>query len=263
MKTIPIFQVDAFAEGLFKGNPAAVCLLDKWLPKTTMQNIAFENNLAETAFVLNKGDYFEIHWFTPTVEVDLCGHATLASAHVLFEEKIAPKKEIFFVSPRSGDLEVKIEKEDLFLNFPTDNLRKEKDYSAIKKCIGIKPTELFRGKSDYIAVLESEEQVQSIIPFLPEIEKLKARGLVVTAPGSQVDFVSRFFAPQSGIAEDPVTGSAHTSLTPYWAKRLNKYEMNALQLSSRGGKLTCRYAGKRCHIGGKTQLYLKGHIYIP
>lgn len=262
MKEIEIFQVDAFSDEQFTGNPAAVCLLDNWMPEELMQNIAMENNLAETAFIVDRKDFFEIRWFTPTVEVDLCGHATLASAHVLFEEKKIKKDVLYFISPHSGDLQVRKENEYLFLNFPSDFLIKMRDYSQIKQCIGVKPIELYKGKTDLIAVLENEEQVKKVIPFFPEIEKLEARGLIITAKGDTVDFVSRFFAPQSGINEDPVTGSAHTSLTPLWANKLDKHDMVARQLSARGGELICKYASKRCQIGGKTSLYLKGKIYL-
>lgn len=259
-----IFQVDAFTDNLFSGNPAAVCLLDKWLSDGLMQSIANENNLAETAFVFPTGQYFEIRWFTPTVEVDLCGHATLASAFVLFNILNHPDIEIKFHSPRSGWLSVTKKDDLLYLDFPTDILEsidELKDVS-IEKCIGFKPLELYKGKTDYIALIDNENSLQHLQPDLEEIAKLKARGLIVTAKGNTVDFVSRFFAPQSGINEDPVTGSAHTSLTPLWSKKLNKNKMIANQLSIRGGQLLCEYKNERCLIGGKARLYLTGEINI-
>jgi len=220
MNTIKIFQIDAFTDELFSGNPAAVCILDKWLSDGLMQSIANENNLAETAFVVPKGDDFEIRWFTPTTEVDLCGHATLASAYVLYNLLNYPSALIRFYSPRSGLLTVMKNKEMLYLDFPTDRLELiNEEQNIIEACIGIKPIEVYKGKTDYISVIDSESSLKSILPNLEEITKLKGRGLIVTAKGDDVDFVSRFFAPQSGINEDPVTGSAHTSLLPIWAKK--------------------------------------------
>jgi len=263
MPRIKIFQVDAFTDKLFSGNPAAVCILDKWLSDTLMQSIANENNLAETAFVVPNGNDFEIRWFTPAVEVDLCGHATLASAFVLFNLLDYPGSVIKFLSPRSGALSVNKNDEMLFLDFPTDKLElingKEK---LMEACIGIKPIEVYKGRTDYIAVIDSESALTNLQPNFSEITKLKARGLIVTAQGDQVDFVSRFFAPQSGINEDPVTGSAHTSLLPLWSKKLGKKNLNANQLSERGGKLTCEFRNDRCSIGGKAKLYLTGEINI-
>ncbi|MBL7906617.1 MAG: PhzF family phenazine biosynthesis protein [Bacteroidales bacterium] len=263
MKKISMYQVDAFADRLFSGNPAAVCLLDQWLDDETMQRIAAENNLAETAFVKKAQDHFEIRWFTPAVEVDLCGHATLAAAYVLFECLGNPEPEISFISVRSGMLKVSKLKDMLFLDFPADTIRKTDSVHQIEKCIGTKPSEVFKGKTDFIAVLENESEVQNLVPDYYEISKLEARGLIVTAAGDKVDFVSRFFAPQCGIDEDPVTGSAHTSLIPLWSEKLGKKEMMARQLSKRGGTIYCSENGDRCLIGGKAQLYLSGEIFIP
>lgn len=259
-----MFQVDAFTDRLFSGNPAAFCLLDKWLSDGLMQSIANENNLAETAFVVPIGQHFEIRWFTPTVEVDLCGHATLASAFVLFNILNYPDVEIRFHSPRSGWLKVEKKEDLLYLDFPTDILEtiyELKDVS-IERCIGLTPLEIYKGKTDYLAIIDNEHSLQNLRFDLKEIAKLKARGLIVTAKGNTVDFVSRFFAPQSGINEDPVTGSAHTSLTPLWSKRLNKNKLIANQLSSRGGQLLCEFKNERCLIGGKGRLYLTGEINI-
>ncbi|MBK9727032.1 MAG: PhzF family phenazine biosynthesis protein [Saprospiraceae bacterium] len=264
MTKIRIFQVDAFADRLFSGNPAAICILDKWLSDGLMQSIANENNLAETAFVVPYERNFEIRWFTPTVEVDLCGHATLASAFVLFNIFNHPDSVIRFHSPRSGFLSVEKKDDILYLDFPSDTLEPISELKdvLIEKCIGIKPLELYKGKTDYIALIDNEISLQHLQPDLEEIAKLKARGLIVTAKGNTVDFVSRFFAPQSGINEDPVTGSAHTSLTPIWAKKLNKNKMIAKQLSIRGGQLLCEFNNERCIIGGKARLYLTGEINL-
>lgn len=257
-----MYQVDAFADRLFSGNPAAVCFLEEWLNDETLQSIAAENNLAETAFVVPKEKHFQIRWFTPTVEVDLCGHATLAAAFALFNCLEHKEPEVIFYSPRSGELKVFQQGRILFLDFPTDTLKANHDFAQLRKCIGINPKEVFVGKTDYMAVVESENEVLNLTPDFKEISKLPARGLIVTAKGVNVDFVSRFFAPQSGIEEDPVTGSAHTSLIPFWSAKLSKKEMNAAQLSRRGGKLICINNGERCLIGGEARLYLTGEINI-
>lgn len=261
---INIFQVDSFTDILFLGNPAAVCVLDKWISNELMQSIAGENNLAETAFVVPNGSEFEIRWFTPIVEVDLCGHATLATAFVLFNCYYYPNPVIKFYSHRSGLLAVKKDNDMIILDFPTDSLNSlsEEQSISLEKCIGIKPIESYKGKTDYIAVIENESALQNLQPNFNEISKLKARGLVVTAKGETVDFVSRFFAPQSGINEDPVTGSTHTSLLPLWAKKLGKETFLAHQLSKRGGQIFCEYKNERCLIGGKAKLYMKGAINI-
>ncbi|MGE0088789.1 MAG: PhzF family phenazine biosynthesis protein [Bacteroidales bacterium] len=262
MKTIKIFQIDAFTDKLFSGNPAGVCILENWINDELMQSIATENNLAETAFVVAKGEKFEIRWFTPAVEVDLCGHATLATAFVLYNYLKYKAKEIVFYSPRSGELKVYKKNDTLFLDFPTDILKQVNNIHEIKKCIGIEPLEVFKGKTDYIAIINNETEIKNLKPNLIETNKLTARGLIVTAKGNSVDFVSRFFAPQIGINEDPVTGSAHTSLIPLWSKKLGKDEMQALQLSKRGGKLICINKGERCLIGGQARLYLTGEIVV-
>lgn len=263
MPKIQLYQVDAFTAELFKGNPAAVCLLNSgWIDDSLMQRIAAENNLAETAFIVPKKEIYEIRWFTPTVEVDLCGHATLASGYVLFNCLDYTQDVIRFYSHRSGELNVSRQGETLFLDFPADRLQVQDDAAEIKSCIGITPQAIYKGKTDYLVVLDTENQIASLRPDLLEIAKLDARGLIVTAKGDKVDFVSRFFAPQSGIDEDPVTGSAHTSLIPYWSEKLGKKEMKALQLSKRGGSLVCFNNGDRCLIGGEAQLYLTGEINI-
>ncbi len=263
MQRVKIYQIDAFTDKLFSGNPAAVCILDKWPGDDLMQSIGNENNLAETAFVIPNGKDFEIRWFTPTIEVDLCGHATLASGFVLFNILHYPDAQIRFHSPRSGLLIVSKKEEMLYLDFPTDTLELINGIQNIlENCIGIKPIEVYKGKTDYIAVIDSESSLQNLRPDLEEISKLKARGLIVTAKGDNVDFVSRFFAPQSGINEDPVTGSAHTSLLPLWSKKLSKSNLIANQLSKRGGQLFCEFKNDRCLIGGKARLYLTGEIKL-
>lgn len=263
MKKIKIYQVDAFTSNPFHGNPAAVCLLDEWISDGLMQAIAAENNLAETAFVVPQGKDFEIRWFTPTIEVDLCGHATLATAFVLFHIHLYDAPVIRFHSPHSGLLKVMRHNDILYLDFPTDTLRQANHArEEIARCIGVQPLEVYKGKTDHVAVIDGEFALRKLQPDLDAISRLKSRGLIVTAKGKDVDFVSRFFAPQSGIPEDQVTGSAHTSLTPLWSGKLNKEKLSALQLSSRGGQLECEYKGERCLIGGQASLYLVGEIYI-
>jgi len=262
MQKIKIFQVDAFTSHLFGGNPAAVCLLDQWLDDGLMQSIATENNLAETAFVVRDGHHFQIRWFTPTVEVDLCGHATLASAFVIFNHTDFQMEEIIFHSHCSGELRVKKDGRKLFLNFPADEFSRCENLPEITKGIGITPVEVYRGKTDYMAVLGSEVEVQNIKPDFVTIEQMDARGLIVTAPGNTVDFVSRFFGPQYGVNEDPVTGSAHTTLIPFWAIRLGKNGLRARQISKRFGDLDCLNAPPRVIIGGEAQLYLTGEIIV-
>lgn len=257
-----IYQVDAFSDRLFSGNPAAVCPLDKWPDNELMQNIAAENNLAETAFFVKENNLFHIRWFTPEVEVDLCGHATLAAAHVLFYHKDFPENEIIFTS-RSGELRVTKNKNYLTLDFPVDDLKEIKVTPDMHSWFSLQPLQAFRGKTDYMLVFDNEDQIQNIIPDLAIISKLKeVRGIIVTSRGTEVDFVSRFFAPQSGISEDPVTGSAHTSLTPYWSEKLNKKEMKAIQLSPRKGFLHCKQAGARVEISGNAKTFFIGKILI-
>ncbi len=264
MDRIKLYQVDAFTDTLFSGNPAAVCVLNSPIDEKLMQCIGSENNLAETAFVVPRGKDYEIRWFTPAVEVDLCGHATLASAFVLFNLLGYKESSIRFHSQKSGLLTVRRKDDLLMMDFPTDQLEllPEEQNTEIEKCIGIKPVETYKGKMDYITVIEHESELKNLQPDLNEISKLKTRGLVVTAKGDQVDFVSRFFAPQSGIPEDPVTGSSHTSLLPLWSEKLSKTTFIARQLSKRGGQLVCEYQGDRCIIGGNARLYMTGDINL-
>lgn len=260
---IRMFQVDAFTNTLFGGNPAAICLPTDWLPETTMQAIAAENNLAETAFVV-KGELSNgIRWFTPMVEVDLCGHATLAAAHVFFNELGYEGDEISFYSHRSGTLNVMRKGGLLTLDFPTDVYAKIATPAVLEKALGIQPMETFRGKTDYMVVLPSEGHVSRLSPDFELLGKLDVRGVIATAEGTEVDFVSRFFSPQSGINEDPVTGSAHTTLVPYWAAELGKKELTAIQISPRRGHLYCRYNGSRVDISGHAVTFLRGEIDVP
>lgn len=259
---IPIYQVDAFSSQVFGGNPAAVCPLESWLPNDLMQKIALENNLAETAFFVQETDTrFHIRWFTPTVEVDLCGHATLATAHVLFTE-LGYEHEVIEFFSRSGILTVQKQDDLLELNFPADEIKEVEPLPALNECLGVNILHTYRGKSDYMVVLENETLVLELRPDLRQMATIEARGIIATAKGSKVDFVSRFFGPQSGIDEDPVTGSAHTTLTPYWAEQLGKTELTAWQISPRKGELWCKLEGDRVKIAGKAVLYLKGQIFV-
>ncbi len=257
---ISIFQVDAFTDCIFGGNPAAVCPLDKWLDETVMQQIAKENNLSETAFFVKNNDAYQLRWFTPEIEVDLCGHATLATAHVLFEHLGYKKSEIQFQT-KSGLLKVKKEEGRLMMDFPTDDMPKVDPPAVLFQALGIRSDHVFF-TDDYMVVLDSEEEVKRLDPDFRILSEVNARGIIVTAPGNEVDFVSRFFAPGAGINEDPVTGSAHTKLTPYWSKRLGKDVLEARQISKRVGNLTCRNKGERTQILGKAITFMKGEINI-
>ncbi len=219
-------------------------------------------NLAETAFYVKKGKQYEIRWFTPAVEVDLCGHATLAAAFVLFNYEGFKGNNIDFLSPRSGALSVKKENDFLTLNFSVDKIHEIEDFDALAAGFNEQPLKVFRGSTDYMLVYEAENQILKLQPDLTKVEKVKTRGIIVTAPGKEVDFVSRFFAPQSGIPEDPVTGSAHTTLTPYWSRRLGKNALTAQQLSARGGFIKCTNLGERIEISGKARLYMLGELAL-
>ena len=257
-----IYQIDAFTDKVFSGNPAAVCPLEKWLSDDLLQKIAMENNLAETAFYVKSANQFQIRWFTPKLEVDLCGHATLAAAYVLFYYENFKGNLIDFYSDSSGKLTVTKQNEFLTLNFPKDIFERIKITPDLKSGFDIFPLEVFKGKTDYLFVFESENQIQKIKPNLTKIASLGGRGVIITAKGEQVDFVSRFFAPQSGIDEDPVTGSSHTTLTPFWSEKLNKTKLTAIQLSERKGYLQCELLNNRVEICGQAKLYLTGEIYI-
>jgi len=258
---LQFYQVDAFTDRLFGGNPAGVCPLEKWIPDDVMQKIAMENNLSETAFFVNEDDGYRIRWFTPKVEVNLCGHATLASSHVIFNHLGCDCDKITFHS-RSGILNVSREGELLVLDFPANKPQRAALPEDFVQALNITPIQCHRGKEDYLLLYKSQQEIEALIPDFRRLEKTDARAVIVTAPGSKCDFVSRFFAPRVGVDEDPVTGSAHTVLIPFWAEKLNKTEMNALQLSRRGGTIFCRLNGDRVDIGGKAVTYLKGEISV-
>jgi PhzF family phenazine biosynthesis protein len=259
---LSIYQVDAFTDHVFGGNPAAVCPLDHWLDTQLMQAIGMENNLAETAFFVPKGDDFELRWFTPEIEVDLCGHATLASAHVLFEHLGYQGEEIRFHT-QSGLLTVRRKGKYLIMDFPAWMPKKVEMSSFLLEGLGIRPLEVYKSR-DFVAVLASEDDVLQCQPIFSELAKLDALGIIITAEGKNSDFVSRFFAPSAGILEDPVTGSAHSTLTPFWAKKLGKNELSAIQLSPRKGHLWCEYFPdtERVTIQGQAVTFLKGTIEI-
>ncbi len=259
---LKIYQVDAFTDHLFGGNPAAIVPLKSWLPDDLMQKIATENNLSETAFYVQTGEKFEIRWFTPTAEVDLCGHATLATAHILFERKKYAEKIINFYS-KSGILKVSKLNNLYTMDFPADEIHPVTPPVEIIKGLGTTPIETFRGKDDYMIVIDSEREIKNIQPDFRMLSLLeKARGIIVTAPGIDVDFVSRCFYPRFGIDEDPATGSAHTTMTPYWSQKLNKIELTALQLSPRKGVFRCKFLQDRVLISGQAVTYLKGKLIL-
>lgn len=258
---IPIFYVDAFSEKIFSGNPAAVCPLGQWYDDKLLQNIAFENNLSETAFLVDNKGSIEIRWFTPLSEVELCGHATLASAHVLFRHLDFPGEKIVFHSRHRGMLIVTKKEPLLELDFPADHPEPALPPAGLVAAIGKKPLEIWKGRTDYLLYYGSQEDVEEIKPDFPLLKNIQARGIMVTAAGYECDFVSRFFAPTVGVNEDPVTGSAHTTLTPFWAHRLNQLSFDAVQLSRRGGFLQCKLSGDRVLIAGKAKTYLTGEIY--
>jgi PhzF family phenazine biosynthesis protein len=257
-----LFQIDAFAKEIFSGNPAAVCPLEKWLPDATLQAIAAENNLAETAFFVPEKDGFSLRWFTPTQEVDLCGHATLASAHVLFREIGLPDETVTFHS-KGGDLRVRRDGDRLTLDFPRWDVTEAPANPDLVKALGRDPESVWVTPRDYLVVFPNEQDIAALSPELERIRWLDREGVIVTARGKKVDFVSRYFAPQVGIPEDPVTGSAHCVLTPFWAKRLGKNSLEARQLSTRGGELSCELAGERVLISGRAIKYLEGYIDVP
>jgi PhzF family phenazine biosynthesis protein len=258
---IPFFQVDAFTDRLFGGNPAGVCPLEKWLADDLMQKIAMENNLSETAFFIKKDEGFHIRWFTPKVEVNLCGHATLASAHVIFTY-LGFNKDVISFESRSGILNVRKEEDLLVLDFPANKPQRTSLPDSFVQALNITPIQCFRGKEDYLLLYKSQQEIEALVPDFKRLEKIDARAIIVTAPGNHTDFVSRFFAPRVGVDEDPVTGSAHTVLIPFWAEKLGKNEMKAMQLSRRGGELFCRLRDDRVDIGGKAVTYLKGEISL-
>lgn len=260
---LDFYQVDAFATEVFEGNPAAICPLTSWIPDELMQKIAMENNLSETAFFVRQKKRYKLRWFTPETEVDLCGHATLAAAHIVFDRLGYDSNTIYFET-RSGELTVEKGNGNglLKMNFPV-NIPEETTLPAkIEQALGVEPVEAYKGM-DYLFILKNEQQIRALDPEFSLLKKLNTRGFIVSAPGDDVDFVSRFFAPAVGINEDPVTGSAHTALTPYWAGKLGKKKMIARQLSKRGGEVLCRLNKDRVELSGRAQTYMTGIIELP
>jgi len=263
-----IFQVDAFTDHLFGGNPAAVVPLESWLDDKILQAVAMENNLAETAFIVRAGDAYELRWFTPTSEVALCGHATLATAYVLVHHLGATAKEINFITRQSGTLSVRLlESGQLAMSFPSIPVVENADFDLVTAALGSRPVSLYCGyyaadEFDYMAIFETAEQVAALVPDNSEFTALCSRGVIASAVGRNCDFVSRYFAPNFGIDEDPVTGSAHCLLAPYWAEKLGKKNLAALQISSRGGKLDCNVESTTTVLTGSCVDYLQGEIKL-
>lgn len=257
---IPFYQIDAFTSRVFGGNPAGVCFLDSWLPDSTLISIAAENNLSETAFLLKRGSRYDLRWFTPKMEIDLCGHATLASAYAIFEYRDQAMQRVDFET-KSGALSVERQNDLLAMDFPARMPDPCPPPEKIGEIMGVSPSFIFRAR-DLMLVYENEDQVRDLKPDLAGISSLDSFAVIATAPGKKSDFVSRFFAPKAGIPEDPVTGSAHCTLIPYWSSRLGKKKLHALQLSARGGELFCEDRGDRVAIGGRAAAYLTGTILI-
>lgn len=254
------YQVDAFTSKLFGGNPAAVCPLQEWLSDDIMQKLAAENNLSETAFFVKEGDEYHLRWFTPEFEIDLCGHATLASAFVLFNQ-LGYNGEVIKFNTKSGLLTVSKKGELIELNFPSRMPQPCSVSEALLKGVNFPPSKVFKSR-DYFLVYEDEALIKQIVPDFKYLNQLDTVGVIVTAASKEVDFVSRFFVPNSVIGEDPVTGSAHCNLIPYWGKELNKTTMTAKQLSAREGELFCEDKGDRVAIAGKAVLYSKAEFYL-
>jgi len=258
--------IDVFTDKLFGGNPAGVCPLDEWLPDDILQSIAAENNLSETAFFVKRDGYYDLRWFTPTFEIELCGHATIASAFVLFYDAEKTAETITFKT-MSGMTAVSRENSLLYLDFPARPAAPCNSYQIFEKAFGAKPDAEYKAV-DFLLLMENEETVRNLEPDFAVLKQIGAGfddpsfGIIVTAKGDNYDFVSRFFAPHAGIDEDPVTGRAHCSLIPFWSEKLGKKTMTAQQLSKRGGVLHCEDCGERVKIGGKAVRYLKGNIYI-
>lgn len=260
MMKIPFYQIDAFTSQAFAGNPAGVCLLDDWLSDDILQSIAMENNLPETAFLVQRESHYDLRWFTPAVEIDLCGHATLAGGYVILEY-IGHDSECVEFTSKSGRLSVEKKNNMLFLDFPSRRPKECDPPEGIDKILGSSPSQVLSSR-DLLVVFDDERVIRNMSPDLNAIAKLDHLALIATAPGNNSDFVSRFFAPRVGIPEDPVTGSAHCTLIPYWSERLNKTELHAFQLSKRGGELFCVDKVDRVSIGGKAVTYMSGTIEI-
>ena len=257
---LTIYQVDAFTSRLFGGNPAAVCPLETWLPEDVMQKLAAENNLSETAFFVKEGEGFHLRWFTPEFEIDLCGHATLATAFVLFNQ-LNFEQEVIKFRTKSGVLEVRKKGDLIELNFPSRMPQPCAAPEALLKGINFPPLKVLKSR-DYFLVYEDEDIIKQIVPDFNYLNQIDAVGVIVTAASNEVDFISRFFVPNSVIGEDPVTGSAHCNLIPYWSKELNKTTLTARQVSAREGELFCEDKGERVTMAGNAVLYLKGEFYL-
>lgn len=258
-----IYQVDAFTSKVFGGNPAAVVPLESWLPDHTMRHIAAENNLSETAFFVKEGDRYHIRWFTPEVEVNLCGHATLASSHVIFNELKLEDAYIPFHSDRSGKLGVEKHGDKLVLDFPAYPMTEIEQSDELANAVGIIPAKMWESQGNMVFLrAENEEEVRNLSPDFQSLRQQQYDEVIVTAVGDDCDFASRMFAPRIGIPEDPVTGAIHCSLIPYWADQLGKEKLFARQVSQRGGELYCEHSGDRVKIGGQAVTYLKGEIHV-
>lgn len=258
-----IYQVDAFTSKVFGGNPAAVVPLESWLPDHTMRHIAAENNLSETAFFVKEGDRYHIRWFTPEVEVNLCGHATLASSHVIFNELKLEDAYIPFHSDRSGKLGVEKHGDKLVLDFPAYPMIEIEQSDELANAVGIIPAKMWESQGNMVFLrAENEEEVRNLSPDFQSLRQQQYDEVIVTAVGDDCDFASRIFAPRIGIPEDPVTGAIHCSLIPYWAEQLGKEKLFARQVSQRGGELYCEHSGDRVKIGGQAVTYLKGEIHV-
>lgn len=260
MQKIQFYQVDSFTNELFKGNPAGVCILEDWLPETVLQNIAMENNLSETAFVVRHDDRFAIRWFTPNAEVDLCGHATLACAYVLFHELDYTNETIHFDCER-GPLVVHRHSEGMTLDFPLDPPSPVTTPDVISEALKCKIVETLKAR-EYLVIVEDEKTLRDLQPNYELLKQLDSIGIIVSAPGDEYDVVSRCFYPKLSIPEDPVTGSAHCISIPYWANKLDKKILFAEQISQRTGQLRCEIRGNRLLISGRAALYLKGEIFL-
>ena len=258
---IPIYQVDAFTSELFKGNPAAVCPLKEWLPDQIMQNIAMENNLSETAFFIEDDNFFHIRWFTPKAELDLAGHPTLATAHILLNELKKESDTLIFKTKLGDKLKVTSHKNIYSMDFPSRPPNIIDDKHIVYDALGAEPIELLAHR-DLIAVFKNQNEIKSISPDFEKLKQLNYPSVVITAKGDDSDFVSRNFAPKLGIPEDPVTGSSHCELIPYWSKKLNQIDMIALQISERGGKIICTDINDRVLIGGEAITFFRGEIEI-
>ncbi len=261
---LKLYTVDAFTDKPFAGNPAAVCILEKELTETQMKNIAFEMNLSETAFVLNQGDVYSLRWFTPDSEVDLCGHATLATSHILWQTGLHDKSGTILYKTRSEILKARQVNGKIELDFPIDKEYRIDIPGALVETLGAKPTYLGKTKWSYLAEMDSEETVRNIKPDFDMMETLEAWGVMITARSAskEFDFISRFFAPRKGVKEDPVTGSAHCALGPYWANKLGKNTLNAYQASARGGSLVVIIDGERVKLLGSAVTILEGKFHI-